>query len=108
MEVHGIAIPLGIYDADTAAQEEGYAPGSVDFAPVPFAPPAAVPTALPVARSAADGVRCSTCGAKIAESAGPGTVIACRKCKTMNRIDEDDEGMVRLEYDDQGRIVAYG
>jgi HK97 family phage portal protein len=33
------------------------------------------------------GVRCSSCGAKIAEVAGPGTVIGCRKCKTVNRID---------------------
>ena len=37
--------------ARIASEQEGFAPGDVEFAPVPFAPPAAFPTRLPVARS---------------------------------------------------------
>ena len=51
MEVHTAAIAAGIYGPEVAAQEEGYAPGSVDYAPVPFALPQAVPTSLPPDRA---------------------------------------------------------
>jgi len=85
MEVHKIAIESGIYTAEVAAQEEGYAPGNVDYAPVPLALPAATPSRLPIeTRSQADGFRCSGCNRKLAESAGAGTVIRCPKCKTLN------------------------
>ncbi len=43
--------------ADVARTSEGLAPGDIEYAPVPFAPPSAFPTALPVNRSA-DPVRC--------------------------------------------------
>jgi HK97 family phage portal protein len=46
MEVHTAAIAAGIYDSETAAREEGYASGNVDYAPVPQAPPQAVPRLL--------------------------------------------------------------
>ena len=88
MEVHNLAIPLGIYDADTAAREEGYAPGNVDYAPVPFAPPQAVPTLLPpdralgAGRSAMEEVRCGKCGRVNGEAAGAFRTV-CKRCGTM-------------------------
>lgn len=81
MDVHTAAITAGIYDAATAAQEEGYAPGNVDYAPVPFAPPGAVPSAIP--RSAA-AVRCTSCNKQLAETATPPYRITCPRCKTVN------------------------
>lgn len=89
-QVHKIAIETGIYDAATAQQEEGYAPGDVEFAPVPFAQPSAYPAGVPATRTAPDPVRCDgtrvragvlqPCGKLLAE-AGPfvGTCPRCRK-----------------------------
>jgi HK97 family phage portal protein len=88
MEVHQLAISNGIYDANTAAREEGYAPGNVDFAPVPFAPPQAVPTLLPpnrelgLARSAMEEIRCPKCGRVNGEAAGAFRTV-CKRCGTM-------------------------
>jgi HK97 family phage portal protein len=88
MEVHKTAIDAGIYDAATAAIEEGYAPGAVDFAPVPFAPPQAVPTLLPpnrelgLARSAMEEIRCPKCGRVNGEAAGAFRTV-CKRCGTM-------------------------
>jgi phage portal protein BeeE len=81
---------LGLDEAARIAMEsEGFAPGDIEYAPVPFSPPAAVPTRLPVARSA-DPVRCSgkrmlrgrvqACGKLLAE-AGPFTG-SCPRCGT--------------------------
>ena len=44
---------LGVEEAAQWARErEGLAPGDVEYKPVLFAPPAAVPTSLPLARTA--------------------------------------------------------
>lgn len=51
-EVHGLAIDKGIYDAEFAQRLEGITAGDIETAPVPFAPPQAIPTSLPVTRSA--------------------------------------------------------
>ena len=48
--------------AEVAAVEEDLAPGNPEVAPVPFAPPAAIPTSIPVVRTAAPPkveVRCT-------------------------------------------------
>jgi hypothetical protein len=83
-EVHTLNITAGVYDAATAAKEEGYTPGNVDYAPTPLALPAATPSQLPIQqRSQADGFRCAGCNRKLAESAGPGTIIRCR-CGTIS------------------------
>ena len=94
-EVYQIAAAvLGQEEAATLAREqEGLAPGDVEFAPVPFAPPQAVPDLLPINRdlrvASQDGAihdwRCSECGRKLAESAGPGTTVRCR-CKAVNTV----------------------
>lgn len=95
MEVHEKAIPLGIYGPEVAAAEEGYAPGSVDYAPVPKAPPQAIPTRLPVDRDAPppvltpfrtavafEEIRCPKCRRINGEAAGPVRVV-CKRCGTM-------------------------
>jgi phage portal protein BeeE len=43
--------------ARIAAESEGFAPGDIEYAPVPFAPPQAIPSEIPVTRSA-EQVRC--------------------------------------------------
>jgi phage portal protein BeeE len=50
-EVHKTAIETGIYGAEYAQTEEGIRPGDVEYAPIPFAPPAARPTLVPKAAS---------------------------------------------------------
>lgn len=80
MEVHNIAIPLGIYDAATAAAEEGYAPGNVDYAPVPLALPAAIPASLPI-QTRSEAVRCPKCNKLLAEQLTPPYKLVCPRCK---------------------------
>jgi HK97 family phage portal protein len=85
---------LGAEEAATVAREqEGLIPGDVEFAPVPFSPPAAVPDSLPIQRAASrdDTIhdwRCSKCNRKLADVAGPGSVQTCTntKCKTVNTV----------------------
>lgn len=84
MEVHKDAIEAGIYTAEVAAREEGYAPGSVDYAPVPFAPPQAIPSILPVnrSRSALEELHCPKCGRLAGRVAGSAE-IKCQRCGAM-------------------------
>jgi HK97 family phage portal protein len=83
MEVHEKAIASGIYTPEIAAQEEGYLPGSVDYAPVPLAPPQASITQLPV-RSRADltELHCPKCR-KLVGKVNGGAEIMCPRCRTM-------------------------
>lgn len=92
-DVHQIAIANGIYDADQARAEEGYAPGDVEFAPVPFAPPTAYPTLVPPnqrkAEAPAEPFRCDgtvvirgilrRCNRKLTDG-GPAAGLKCGKC----------------------------
>jgi HK97 family phage portal protein len=58
-EVYSLLVPLNIITTDEARQAEGLAPGDVEFAPIPFAPPQAVPALLPIqVRSEPSEVRC--------------------------------------------------
>jgi HK97 family phage portal protein len=85
MEVHQLAIETGIYDANTAAIEEGYEPGNADFAPVPFAAPQAVPSSLPPdreLRTALEDVRCPKCG-KLAGRVSGAAEIRCQRCRSL-------------------------
>jgi HK97 family phage portal protein len=83
MEVHALAITNQIYDADTAAKEEGYAPGNVDYAPVPLAPPQAIPARLPVrTRSELADLHCPKCR-KLVGKVNGGAEIRCPRCGTM-------------------------
>jgi phage portal protein BeeE len=89
-EVHGIAIDKGIYGPDYAQREEGILPGDVEFAPVPFAPPQAIPATIPRWASLVADWRCSSCGLKLLEQAGPGSIATCRRCKTRNELARGD------------------
>jgi HK97 family phage portal protein len=91
-ETYQIGIEQGIFTAETAAAEEGYLPGDVEFAPIPFSEPSAVPTKLPIQlRTQGGEVRCDgtrllkglikPCNAKLAEQ-GPFTGNCWRCGKT--------------------------
>lgn len=94
-ETYQIMIGAGVMTAEYAQQQEGIIPGSVELAPVPFAPPAAVPSSIPGSDIAgtmsifsADPVRCTgkrmlrgllqPCNKLLAE-AGP-FVGTCPRC----------------------------
>lgn len=47
-DTYGVGIDKGIISAEEARSFEGLAPGNTDNASVPFSPPAAVPTRLPI------------------------------------------------------------
>jgi HK97 family phage portal protein len=50
-EVYGMGIASGILTVEDAQRMENLIPGSIEVAPVPFAPPAAMPASLPTERS---------------------------------------------------------
>lgn len=88
-EVYKLAVDvIGQQEAgEIAREQEGITPGDIEFAPVPFAPPNAVPASLPVTRSA-EAVRCNgrrilkgnirPCNALLAEA--PPFIGKCRRC----------------------------
>jgi HK97 family phage portal protein len=58
-DVYGVGIDKGIIDQEEARKFEGLAPGDVENAAVPYSPPAAVPTRLPIQmRTEPAPVRC--------------------------------------------------
>ena len=57
-DVYGVGIDKGIIDVPEARRFEGLAPGDVENAAVPFSPPQAVPSTIPVMRTA-EPVRCN-------------------------------------------------
>ena len=89
-DVYGVGIDKGIIDQEEARKFEGLAPGDVENAAVPYSPPAAVPTRLPIQMRTSGQVRCDgkrllrglikPCGKLLAES-GPfiGTCPRCGK-----------------------------
>ena len=95
-EVYEIATKvIGVEEASQWARErEGLAPGDVEYKPVPFAPPAAVNSRMPITRTATvvelrcDGMMqkrksgvptLSKCGALLSKD---GTFVGqCRRCK---------------------------
>jgi HK97 family phage portal protein len=96
-DVHKIAIETGIYDAEQAQAEEGYAPGDVETAAVPPAPPSAMPAAVPLEGRAlpdaqAEEVRCRAqvvrqarlveCGRLLGRFVAP-FEVQCPRCKAM-------------------------
>lgn len=59
-EVYNLLVPLGIMSVEDAQRLEGIAPGDIEYAPVPPAPPAAIPSPIPARSEArsADPLRC--------------------------------------------------
>jgi phage portal protein BeeE/phage FluMu protein Com len=84
-EVYNLLIPLGVMTIEQAQQEEGYVPGDVEYAPVPFSPVQPAPIRAASMQLTTDW-RCSGCGKKLLDVAGPGSVATCARCKTRNEI----------------------
>jgi HK97 family phage portal protein len=76
--VYKTGIESGVLTVETAQQMEGLVPGSVENAPVPYSPPAAIPAGLPNPSFMSREWRCDSCGKKLAEKRGAGTVLTCR------------------------------
>lgn len=57
-DVYGVGIDKGIIDAEEARKFEGYAPGDVENAAVPYSPPAAIPARMPIQVRVSGDVRC--------------------------------------------------
>ena len=56
MEIHNLAITAGVYDAEYAQVREGIQPGSIETAPMPLSPPAALPP--PMQQRSQSELRC--------------------------------------------------
>lgn len=93
-EVYGLGIDKQIIDAEEARRFEGLAPGDVENASVPYSPPAAIPSSLPIQlRSEPQEVRCDgrttrwqhgvsraqTCNKLLSRSGA--FIGACPRCK---------------------------
>ena len=89
-EVYDLGIKSGVLTPEMAQEREGILPGDVENAPIPFAQPAAIPSAVSFETRSATPVRCDglrtlkgiirPCGKLLAE-AGPfvGTCTRCGK-----------------------------
>jgi hypothetical protein len=80
-EVYEIATKvIGVDEAAQWARErEGLAPGDVEYKPVLFAPPAAVPARLPTARVAAEKVELRCDGMMQKRKAGIAALSKCNR-----------------------------
>jgi len=77
-EVYKLGFDAGLpWVGEMAAEAEGIEAGSVENAPVPFAPPAAFPSSTPP-RTFGGEWRCDQCHRKLAEVRGEGTQMRCR------------------------------
>jgi hypothetical protein len=105
-EVYNLLVPLGIITVEEARQTEGLDPGDIEFEPVPFSPPQAVPDRLPIQRVAtAQEVRCDgtrllkgllkPCNAKLAEQ-GP-FIGTCWRCGKQHGVEVRDEQPTQTE-----------
>lgn len=94
-EVYASGVASGVLTTEEAREIEGLAPGDVENAPVPFAPPQAIPASLPIERSAE--VRCPS-GHLLAELATPPYRFTCPKCKKVASAD----GVILTRSDDNG------
>lgn len=81
-EYYEKVVPLGIMPVEEAMRREGFAPGAVDFAPVPFATPAATPAALPFNERNLAEVRCPKCHRLNGRASGF-IEVKCPRCGTL-------------------------
>jgi phage FluMu protein Com len=82
-EVYASGITSGVLTVEEARTREGLAPGDVERAAVPFAPPQAVPDSLPIQQRSAPALRCRKCDKLLAEYATPPYRIVCPRCKAV-------------------------
>jgi HK97 family phage portal protein len=82
-ETHKLAIESGVYSEQEARVKEGLEPGDLETAPIPFSPPQAIPTRLPIARSLdnTEPIRCAGCGRSrmIVYGGGAMRCVGCKK-----------------------------
>jgi len=85
-EVYGIGIDKGIFGPEYPQKMEGMIPGDVNYAPVPQAPPAAVPT--PIRALSMEARRCVNpkCKKLLADVAPPGWKTTCPRCGIENSV----------------------
>ena len=83
-DVYASGITSGVLTVEEARMKEGLAPGDVERAPVPLAPPQAFPSSLPIQQRSAAPIRCATCNRLLAELAAPPYRFTCPKCKAVN------------------------
>jgi HK97 family phage portal protein len=83
-DTYGVGIDKGIITTEEARAFEGLAPGDTDNAPVPFSPPQAIPTALPIQTRSEElrDFRCSSCGRLLGRVSGKAE-IKCPRCSTV-------------------------
>jgi len=87
-ESYATGIDAGFLTPEEARQKEGLEPGSSEYAPVPFAPPQAIPSLvaadrqLLASRSALEELRCGKCGRLAGRVAGAAE-IKCQRCGAM-------------------------
>lgn len=81
-EIYSLLVPLNIITPEQAAAQEGYLPGDVEFAPVPFSPPQALPAPIPLQTRSLDELRCPKCHRKVGEVGGPAR-IQCPRCSSI-------------------------
>ncbi len=84
-EVYSLGTGTGVLTVEEAREQEGLDPGDVENAPMPYAPPQAVPSILPIQGRSEDGpVRCGTCGKTrfVVESREP-LRMRCIRCRAL-------------------------
>lgn len=84
-EVYKLGGESGVLSSEEARQIEGLDAGDVETAPMPFAPPQAVPSMLPIQTRDEDGpVRCPSCGKSrfVVESREP-LRMRCIRCRAL-------------------------
>jgi HK97 family phage portal protein len=79
-DVYGIGIDKGILTPEEARQAEGMAPGNVEYAPVPMAPPQAIPNRVPPETRSSGEVRCD--GMVTKRRAGVSRIEKCNRLLT--------------------------
>jgi HK97 family phage portal protein len=76
-EIYSLLVPLGVLSVEQAQAEEGLVPGDAEYAPIPFAPPAAIPSVIPQVRSVPEEIRCD--GMTLKRRSGISRVETCGK-----------------------------
>lgn len=79
MEIHKIAIEAGVYDPEYAQRQEGIIPGSIETAPIPPSPPAAIPPILELRTRSEDPVEVRCDGVRTISTRGTARIAACGK-----------------------------
>jgi len=103
-EAYKFGTDAGWLQSDEIRKKEGYEPGNVDFAPVPFSPPAADPGPIPfTVRTAA--VRCPKCNKLLAESATPPYKMTCSRCKAIAENVSDQRNMSAIDAVDGMKLA---